>query len=177
SAHAQGNDQGAGASSEEPPPPPPPPPGTDNGEELPAPADQGGAERQTGEVVPLQPGEAVVTRFSNTTEQQDGTGKSQTVIDLNGTSASIIDIRRPGDPPSGQHWIDEQQRLPVVAGEVGQVFGVAIDDAETPGIFLSATAAFGLHRVNTGSNQTDWMPGMWGPDAGPGTIYRLDADN
>ena len=42
---------------------------------------------------------------------------------------------------------------------------------------LPATAAFGLHRVKTGGNGTDWMPGMWGPDAGPGTIYRLDADS
>jgi hypothetical protein len=94
------------------------------------------------------------------------------VIDLNGTSASIIDIRRPPDPPSGQHWIDEPQRLEVTAGEVGQVFGVAIDDDENPDIFLSATAAFGLHRAPNG----DWMPGMWGPDAGPGTVYRLSAD-
>src|SRR5438105_3449575 len=76
-AHAQANDQGAGGASSEEPPPPPPPPGTDNAEEPPS-SGEGGAAPQAGEVVPLQPGEAVVTRFSNTTEQQDGTGKSQT---------------------------------------------------------------------------------------------------
>ena len=132
-AHAQGNDQGGSAASEE-PPPPPPPPDTDSGGEPPPAPDQGGPDAGNREVVPLQPGEAVVTRFSNTTEQQDETGKPQTVIDLNGTSAGVIDIRRPGDPPSGQHWIDEPQRMPVVAGEVGQVFGVApLANAQTPG--------------------------------------------
>jgi hypothetical protein len=156
-------------------PPPPPPPESDSAGA--PPPQEGSPEAQPAEFEPLQPGEAVVTRFSNTSEEPDETGKPRATIDLNGTSASIIDIRRPGDPPSGQHWIDEPQRLPVSAGEVGQVFGVAIDDLDTPDIFLSATAAFGLHRVKTGANQSDWMAGMWGPDAGPGTIYRLDVDN
>src|SRR5262245_30664579 len=88
-AHAQADDQGTGASSDVPPPPPPPPP------------DEGGPDAEPAEIVPLQPGEAVVTRFSNTIEQNDEAGKPQTVIDINGTSASIVDIRRPGDPAAG----------------------------------------------------------------------------
>jgi hypothetical protein len=170
--------QAVGAGTSEEPPPPPPPTDDDTAVEPPPPPPaEGGPDSEAAEATPLEPGEAVVTRFSHTVEQEDETGKPQTVIDLSGTSASIIDIRRPGEPPSGQHWIDEPQRMPVTAGEVGQVFGVALDDDETPAIFLSATAAFGLHRVNIGGSQTDWMPGMWGPDAGPGTIYRLDVDN
>ena len=89
---------------------------------------------------------------------------------MSGTSASIIDVRRPGEPPSGQHWIDEPQRMPITAGEVGQVFGVTLDDDETPDIFLSATAAFGLHRVDAGGGQI----GLDGRHVGPGCGSRHD---
>jgi hypothetical protein len=112
---------------------------------------------------PLRPGEAFVTRFSGTTEQG-----GQPALDLNGTVGSIIDLRAPGQPPQGQHWIDEPQRRPITAGEVGQVFGVALDDQ--PNIYLTSTAAFGLHRT---ADNAQWMPGMFGP-GGPGAIYRLD---
>ncbi|MFG1479151.1 hypothetical protein V5F53_10860 [Xanthobacter sp. V4C-4] len=84
----------------------------------------------------------------------------------------IIDIRAPGRPPRGEHWLDEPQRTPVSAGEVGQIFGIALDDATPPNIYVGATAAFGLHLAADGRQ---WMAGMWGRDGGPGTIYRLDA--
>jgi hypothetical protein len=115
---------------------------------------------------PLQPGEAYVTRFSGTRPGPGGTP----VIDPDGTSGSIIDVREPRRPPLGQHWVDEPQRKPVSAGQVGQVFGVVLDDARPPNVYLAATSAFGLHRA--GNN---WMAGMWGQGGGPGTIYRLDA--
>jgi hypothetical protein len=112
----------------------------------------------------MRPGEAFVTRFSGVTP-----GAAPT-LNQQGTVGSIIDLRSPGQPPRGQHWIDEPQRRPVTAAEVGQVFGVALDDANPPNIYLSASSAFGLHREAGGQ----WMPGMWG-QAGPGGIYRLDA--
>src|SRR5262245_21130123 len=118
---------------------------------------------------PLRPGEAFVTRFSGAVG-----GPGGLTINTGGTVGSIIDLRAPGQPPRGQHWIDEPQRKPVTAGQVGQVFGVAFDDATPPNIYLSATAAFGLHRT---PDNAQWMPGMWGPGGGPGTIYRLDAAN
>jgi hypothetical protein len=114
----------------------------------------------------IRPGEAYVTRFSGTRPGQGGAP----VIDPNGTVGSIIDVREPGKPPLGQHWIDEPQRKPVTAGQVGQVFGVTLDDASPPNVYLTATSAFGLHRA--GAN---WMPGMWGEGGGPGAVYRLDA--
>jgi hypothetical protein len=131
------------------------------------------------EIEPLNPGEAVVTRFSHTTDGTDLDGKPIQIIDLDGISASILDIRNPGQPFFGQHWINEPQRMFVTAREAGQLFGVAIaqQEGETPVIFLSATAAYGLHRTATDAKTTDWMEGQWGPDAGPGTIYRLSADN
>lgn len=118
---------------------------------------------------PLQPGEAFVTRFSGVTPQSN-----PPTININGTVGSIIDVRAPGQPPRGEHWMDEPQRNPVTAGEVGQVFGVVLDDAMPPNIYVSATSAFGLHLA-AGTGQ--WMAGMWGRGGGPGTIYRLDAAN
>jgi peptidoglycan hydrolase-like protein with peptidoglycan-binding domain len=117
----------------------------------------------------LQPGEAYVTRFSGTA----GAG-SQTAIDVRGTVGSIIDLRGPAQAPRGQHWINEPQRNPVTAGQVGQVFGVILDDAQPPNVYLTATAAFGLHRT---ADNSGWMPGMWGPNAGPGAVWKLDAAN
>ena len=120
----------------------------------------------------LQPGEAFVTRFSGATAQPATGAASMPSIDVNGIVGSIIDIRSPAQPPNGEHWMDEPQRSPVTAGEIGQVFGVVLDDQAPPNIYLSATAAFGLHLM-PGSQQ--WMNGMWGRGGGPGTIYRLDA--
>ena len=117
----------------------------------------------------LQPGEGYLTRFSGTT-----TESGKTVIDTGGTVGSIIDLRNPAQPPRGQHWLNEPQRNPVTAGDVGQVFGIALDDAISPNVYLTATSAFGLHR-STGN--ADWMTGMWGPNAGPGAVWKLDAAN
>jgi len=113
----------------------------------------------------LQPGEGFLTRFSGAVQQG-----SETVINTEGTSGSIVDLRTPGQPPRGEHWWDEPQRAPVTAAQVGQVFGVAVDDDGN--FYLSATAAFGLHR---NSENTDWMSGMWGEGGGSGSIYKLDA--
>jgi hypothetical protein len=127
------------------------------------------------EVKPLEPGEAVVTRFSHTTDGTDADGKPVKLIDTAGVSVSIIDPRNPAEPPIGQHWIDEPQRMFVTAADVGQVFGVTIaqrPDADAPTIFVASSAVYGLHRLDEG-----WMPGMWGKDGGPGTIYRLDPAN
>lgn len=127
------------------------------------------------EAQPLEPGEAVVTRFPHTIEGTNSKGDPVTLIDTAGVSVSILDVRNPSDPPIGQHWIDEPQRMFVTAADVGQVFGVAIaqrPNSDAPTIFVSATAAYGLHRLDNG-----WMPGMWGVDGGPGTIYRLNPAN
>ncbi|WP_347258896.1 hypothetical protein, partial [Methylocaldum sp.] len=119
---------------------------------------------------PLQPGEGFLTRFSGTTKNSSG----ETVINLDGVVGSIISLRNPAQPPKGQHWLNEPQRNPVTAAQVGEVFGVAIDDAEQPNIYITATSAFGLHRT---PDNSAWMEGMWGPNAGPGAVWKLDAAN
>ena len=116
----------------------------------------------------LQPGEAFVTRFSGTTKNASG----EAVIDINGRVGSIVDLRNPAQPPRGQHWLNEPQRNPITAAETGQVFGIAIDDNDQPNIYLTATSAFGLHRT---PDNSAWLEGMWGPGAGPGALWKLDA--
>lgn len=115
---------------------------------------------------PMQAGEAYVTRFSGVTKNQ--------TLDAYGTVGSIMDIRKPGLPPRGQHWIDEPQRNHIKALDVGQIFGIAIDDNDSPTVYVAATARFGLHRTK---DNGDWVPGMWGKGGGPGSIYRLRAEN
>lgn len=122
----------------------------------------------------MQPGEAYATRFSGAIELELENGDRQTVIDTSGVVGSIIDVRNPNRLAAGEYWIDEPQWAPVTAGDIGQVFGVALDDASPPNIYLTATAAFGLHRTPDGSA---WMNGMWGQGGGPSTIYGLTATN
>ncbi|MEQ8297184.1 MAG: peptidoglycan-binding domain-containing protein [Nitratireductor sp.] len=121
----------------------------------------------------LSAGEAFATRFSGTTEIILADGERLTLIDESGVVGSVVDVRNPGFAADGRHWIDEPQRLPVTAGQVGQVFGIAIDDGSPANIYLTATSQFGLHRD---PDNTDWLPGQWG-EGGPGGLYRLNADN
>ncbi len=121
----------------------------------------------------LSAGEAFATRFSGTTEITLADGERLTLIDESGVVGSVVDVRTPGFAADGRHWIDEPQRLPVTAGQVGQVFGIAIDDGSPANIYLTATSQFGLHRD---PDNTDWLPGQWG-EGGPGGLYRLNADN
>src|SRR4030081_1263492 len=89
----------------------------------------------------LQPGEAYVTRFSGVAPVS-GSGNDQAfAINVDGTVGSIIDIRAPGKPPEGQHWIHEPHRLPVTAWQIGQVFGVALDSSIPPNVYLTSTPA------------------------------------
>jgi hypothetical protein len=117
----------------------------------------------------IEAGEAYVTRFSGWIDKS-----GEFSIDVNGIVGSIIDVRYPKVPPKGQHWIDEPQRVPIKAKDAGQVFGIAIDDSKPAIIYVTASSKFGLHRTK---NNSDWMPGMWGNGGGPGTIYRLRAEN
>ena len=99
----------------------------------------------------MQPGEAFVTRFSGTSVVS-----GRTVIDTAGTVGSIVDIRNPGGQVRGAHWLSEPQRGLVSAGDVGQIFGVAIYNDAAPSVYLTATSAFGLHRSVADNS---WMPG------------------
>ncbi len=122
----------------------------------------------------MKPGEAFLTRFSGIKPAEGAGETGPFVIAPEGIVGSILDLRAPGRPPQGSHWVDEPQRAFVTAADVGQVFGVVLDEQSPPNIYLSATAAFGLHTATGGRR---WMDGMWGRGGGPGTIYKLDRNN
>ncbi len=75
----------------------------------------------------------------------------------------------------------------VFARDVGQVFGIALDDQTPPNIYLAATSLFGLNIVSRGRDGTPerrkrggpgagWMKGQFGLElqGGPGSIYKVD---
>src|SRR5580700_7144081 len=148
----------------------------------------GTATAQTGPAV-LIDGNAVVTGFSGTQPPlpfpPEVTDKA--TIDLNGPAARVMDLQSPGAPPQAQ-LLTAPKPFTVVAGQVGQVFAVALDGATPPNIYLAATSSYGLPivasgpggklmRAKQGGPNVSFMPGLFGPAAaggGPGSIWRVD---
>ncbi len=134
------------------------------------------------------PGEAAVTGFSGVLRPiVAAPGKDpaeKTFIDLTGPSLRIVDLRRMGGPPSAQ-LVGAPKPITIDAAQVGQVFGVALDDSSPPNIYAAASSAYGLaivapgpdgeaRHVRVGEQNATFMPGQWGPDGGPGSIWRID---
>ena len=137
------------------------------------------------------PGEPIITGFSGVVAPNPPPAKGdpidQTFIDLDGASM-VIQQLQPNGPPSGQ-LIASPTVFSAKARDVGQVFGIALDDAQVPNIYLSATSAFGLQlvvpdasgnpqRSVTGAPNAQFMAGQWGTAGGtqgtPGSIYKVD---
>jgi hypothetical protein len=103
----------------------------------------------------LKLGDAVVTGFSGTITPdatRRGSNKSATdltFIDPDGPSARIIDVSRPGYVWDGRLFA-APKTFDVLAKDVGQVFGVALDDQTAPNIDVAATSVFGLRIVGHG---------------------------
>ena len=139
----------------------------------------------------LAPGNAVVTGFSGTRTPAavppGATPADLTEIDLSGPSARVVDLQAPGAPPQAQ-VLNAPKPFTATASQIGQVFGVALDDATPPNVFVAATSAYGLPiiapgpnggpiRVTQGAPNATFMPGLFGPPqagAGPGSIWRID---
>ena len=140
----------------------------------------------------LNLGDAVVTGFSGiitSDETRRGSNKSATdltFINPDGPSARIIDVGRPGYVWDGRLFA-APKTFDVLAKDVGQVFGVALDDQTPPNIYVAATSVFGLNIVSRGRDGlperrkkggpgAGWMKGQFGLDlqGGPGGIYRID---
>jgi hypothetical protein len=152
-------------------------------------ADFGTALAQGGPAAILIDGNAVVTGFSGTQPPlpfPPGIA-DQATIDLNGPAARVMDLQAPGAPPQAQ-LLTAPKPFTVLAGQVGQVFAVALDSATPPNIYLAATSAYGLPIVVPGPNgapmrakqggpNASFMAGLFGPAAvggGPGSIWRVD---
>ena len=104
----------------------------------------------------LNLGDAVVTGFSGTVTpdatQRGGSNKAAidlTFINPDGPSARVIDVSKPGYVWDGRLYT-ARKTFDVLAKDVGQVFGVALDDASPPNIYVAATSVFGLNIVSRG---------------------------
>ena len=136
-------------------------------------------------------GNAVVTGFSGAqppvTIAPGVDPADKTFIDLQGPAARVFDLQAPGAPPQAQ-LLTAPKPFTVTAGQVGQVFGVALDNATQPNMFVAATSVYGLPivvlagggqpvRVKQGAPNAAFMAGLFGPSqlgGGPGSIWRID---
>ena len=141
----------------------------------------------------LAPGNAAVTGFSGA-RAIDGPSPAsaqpfdKTFIDLNGPALRVIDLGRMGGPAQGQ-LVAAPKPFTVTADRIGQVFSIALDDANPPNIYAAATSAYGLpivvpdrdgdgrpDRARRGAPNAAFMPGLFGPitvDGGPGSIWKI----
>ena len=126
----------------------------------------------------------VMSGFSGVT----GQAPAERVIDPDGAVVTLLNIERLGQVFDGR----EIRRVPydsLMAKEVGQVFGIAIDDADEPNLYLSATSVFGLpiigwdkdrdgrpDKLRKGRPDARFMPGLFGANGeqGPGSIWKVD---
>lgn len=149
----------------------------------------GGARAWAQEV--LQRGDAAVTGFSGTKPEtnipDDVHPLDRTFIDLDGASVRIFGLSDLGTAPRGQ-VSDVPALRDVKAGEVGQVFGIALGDrpdGRAPDIYVTATSMYGLQivaadgkggfdRLLQGAKGAQFMPGQFGKDGTPGSIYKID---
>ena len=141
----------------------------------------------------LAPGNAAVTGFSGVQSSSPRSGSSasrgadETVIDLNGPSLRIIDLQHMGGPPGAQ-VVRAAKPYTATAAQVGQVFGVAYDDASPLNVYVAASSVYGLpivapgpdgkpRHVRIGGPGATFMPGLWGgaeAGGGPGSIWKID---
>ncbi len=144
------------------------------------------AEAQQGIV---QQGYAVVTGFSGYVAAPPPPGASDpfdyVTINPDGPAANVVDLTTLG-PQGALSGVTKPFTLS--ATQVGQVFGVALDTAPQPNIYLAATSAYGLsiyatdanglqQRLHTGAAGAQFVPGQFGPPeqgGGPGSIWRVD---
>lgn len=109
-------------------------------------------------------------------------------LNPNGTVANLL----ASDDLGFAYNAAEVTRAPydrILARDVGQVFGIAIDDADYRNLYLTATSAFGLNivgpdrdrdnlpdRLVIGQDDAQWMAAQWGNDAsaGPGSVWKVD---
>jgi hypothetical protein len=134
------------------------------------------------------PGDAAVTGFSGALPPaQIAPGVdpvAKTVIDLNGPALRVVDLHHMGAPPRAQ-LVAAPKPLTISAAMIGQVFGVAIDDSASANIYAAATSAYGLaittpgpdgqpQHIRTGAPNATFMRGLFGPQGGPGSIWKID---
>jgi hypothetical protein len=133
-------------------------------------------------------GDMVVTGFPGTRPPADGSGAiEKTFIDIEGASLRVFDVSAPGVPRA--QLLEREPKYQAFAGEIGLVFGIALDDAPSPSIYTTATTAFGVNivgpdldgdglpdRITIGQPDAQFMEGQFGTalGGGPGSVWRID---
>ena len=149
----------------------------------------------------LYPGNAAMTGFSGVSSTygeadlpENSTVADETFIDLNGSALRVFDLERSTREAAPIPL--QLQTFEIGPREIGQVFGIALDDRTLPGsdiaapnIYLTATSAYGLHivspdsdgdglpeRLKQGGADAKWMDGLFGLDksGGPGSVWKVD---
>ena len=130
----------------------------------------------------MSSGDLAVTGFSGT---KDVNG--QTFIDTEGVTLKILGISGKGEPHA--QVVDAPVKFQAFARDIGQVFGVALDNAPNPNIYATSTTVHGLQivtsdsdgfsvpeRLTTGQPGATFMDGQFGTTlgGGPGTVWRID---
>ena len=142
----------------------------------------------------LPTGDAAVAGFSGTVilgspPPPEPQRVDKTYIDLDGPSLRVIGLARMGGPPQAQ-LVPAPKPFTATARQIGQVFSLALDDANPPNIYAAASSAYGLpivvpdadgdgvpDRSRRGAPNAAFMPGLFGPitlDGGPGSIWKIN---
>jgi hypothetical protein len=141
----------------------------------------------------LPAGDAAVAGFSGTivlgSPPPEPKRIDKTYINPDGPALRVIGLDRLGGPPQGQ-FVAAVKPFAATARQIGQVFSVALDDADPPNIYAAATSAYGLpivvpdadgdgvpDRARRGAPNAAFMPGLFGPviaNGGPGSIWKVD---
>jgi hypothetical protein len=142
----------------------------------------------------LPTGDAAVAGFSGTIilgspPPPEPKRIDKTYIDLDGPSLRVIGLARMGGPPQAQ-LVAAPKPFTATARQLGQVFSLALDDANPPNIYAAASSAYGLpivvpdadgdgvpDRARRGAPNAAFMPGLFGPitaDGGPGSIWKIN---
>ncbi len=147
-----------------------------------------GAARALGQSVPCPPnnfaalpvdcGESVVSCFGGFLNNNPGLG-----LDPNGYVLALVDTRNPPPPiPGGLNWCTGMWHNDTAppgqrwtAANLGQIFGVTLDDATPPNIYVSASTVYGGPGLY--SNCTSPLPtgglSIFGP-GGSGGVYKIN---
>ncbi len=135
----------------------------------------------------MRRGDAAVTAFSGAKQigavPADLHPLDLTFIDVNGATLQVFDLTALGGAPDGQ-IAHAPVKFKARAGEIGQVFGVALDGDNanaTPNIYATFTSLFGLQIVSAegdrlvkGEPGARWMPGQLGKGGTPGSVWKID---
>jgi len=145
-----------------------------------------GSHRAEAQQAIVGPEDAVITGFSGTAEGQTPAGADPLdylVLPPDAPAARVVNLSRLGAQGA---LSDAPKPFTLTAGQTGQVFGVALDDAPAPSIYLAATSAYGLSiglpgtegapikRLLHGLPGAVFIPNQFGPDGGPGSVWRVD---